>query len=405
MQVGLPSSPGADTAHHGVTRPVTPVAPRQAGVDRSRKRVLMTAHTLLTLKYIRRHFDLLRADDRLAFYATQVGDDFSPGVSDALPHLGVPIVAFDEAIRQPWDVVLFATHGGASSFREASSKIHIQHGIGAGKRVNGSDFTYGRQWALWEGKPRYDVMLEASNSTKQRAIRTVPELADRITVVGDLFCDDILAGVERREAFRAQLGIHPGQTAVLFMSTWGPHGLFRARGIELLAAAQRLPPQYTFLVTMHNHLWAGRFDEPSSWPEHLAMLPEDRFAICGPLDDWVPFVVAADLAVVDHGSLGLYYAMTRKPAMAIHVPDHVVTPDAPATQLRARYLALERVTDLEAVIQAALRQHPFQDIEPILRDITSFPGEAAARTRSVLYQQLQIPLPQPAPHLPHLDLG
>jgi len=244
---------------------VTP-AHRRARADRAQKRVLLAVHTLLTMKYISRHLEILRGDDRLAFSATQGADLYSPGVTEALPGLGVPIVPFEEAVRQPWDLALFATHGGAVFLRGASSKVHIQHGLGAGKRVDGSNFTYGREWALWEGRPKYDIMLESSYATMRRAIRAVPELAGHIAVVGDLFCDDVLAGMPHRETFRAQLGIEPGQTAVLFMSTWGPHGLLPLRGAALLDAAQRLPAQYKGLVTMHNHLWSGRTDQPSPWP-------------------------------------------------------------------------------------------------------------------------------------------
>src|SRR5438067_13494182 len=108
---------------------------------------------------------------------------------------------------------------------------------------------------------------------------------------------------------------------------------------------------------MNNHVWSGRTDQPGSWPARRARVHRERFVICGPLADWVPYIVAADVAIVDHGSLGLYYALTRKPAITIHVPEHVVTPDAPATRLRARYPVIERAADLQSVIELALHTH------------------------------------------------
>jgi hypothetical protein len=356
----------------------------------AQRRVLLAVHTLLTLRYIRRHLNILRQDQRLAFYATQGADDYSVGVAAALPRLCLPMIPFDEAAAQQWDLALFATHGGEIFFRDTACKIHIQHGIGAGKRVDGHDFTYGRPWVLWEGRPKYDLMLESSHSTMRRAVAAVPELADRVRVVGDPFADDVLHGMQHRCRFRAQLGIEQGQTAVLLMSTWGQHGLLAAHGRDLLEAALRLPRKYKILLTMHDHLWTGGRDEASPWPSRLAQLPKDQFAICGLLQDWVPHVIAADVAILDHGSLGLYYALTCKPAITAHVPEYVVVPNAPATRLRACYPLLESTAHLQRVVDDVQRHHDPQAVGRFLGDITSYPGQAVPRIRAVLYERLRL---------------
>jgi hypothetical protein len=61
------------------------------------------------------------------------------------------------------DLALFGTHG-SEIFFTAAARVHIQHGLGAGKLVDGQDYTYGPKWALWDGTPTYDRMLEASHA-------------------------------------------------------------------------------------------------------------------------------------------------------------------------------------------------------------------------------------------------
>jgi hypothetical protein len=38
---------------------------------------------------------------------------------------------------------------------------------------------------------------------------------------------------------------------------------------------------------------------------------------CGPAEDWLPFLAAADVAVIDHSSLSLYYALLGRRPRAI----------------------------------------------------------------------------------------
>lgn len=357
------------------------------GAGHAQRRVLVAVHTLLTLKYIDRYLTLMRADPRLTFVATQGSDRYSPGVVEALPRLGLPTIPFAEAVAEPWDLVMFATHGGERFFTKAKSKVHIQHGIGAGKRANG-DFTYGRYWALHRGVPKYDLMLEASHDTARRAINAVPELRGQIAVVGDPFCDDLLARVQHRTRFRRQLGVEPDQRAFLIASTWGPHGLMESMGRDLIATLERLSGECKVLLTMHNHLWAGRADLPTPWPGVLSRLPPDQITICQPLEDWVPYLVAADVALIDHGSIGLYYALTGKPAITIPVAGKAVVPTAPITRLRAQCPVARTVSELPMAIDLALRRRPAR--LPVW-EITSYPHQAAARTRAALYQQLRLP--------------
>lgn len=358
--------------------------------------MLLVAHTALSLRYVLEHYALLKDDPRLSFAVTQGSDDFGLGVAQTISRLGLPIVAWDDAIADDWDLALFGTHGGEIFFRRTAARAHVQHGLGAGKLVDGDDFTYGPKWALWEGRPKYDVMIEASHTVQRRAVAACPPLAGIIAVVGDLLADRLLAASMQREQHRAALGIAPDQVAVLFISTWGPHGtMLGSTGPALLQRVHRLPERYKPLLSMHPHLWQARRLQPQSqWARQLTSLERGRLRTCGPNDSWIPFLAAADVAVIDHSSLGLYFGLLGRPTVAVPVSAHVINPGSQLAALRACSPTLEDPGRLEVTLDLARASYDPHRVADRCGEIVSYPGEAADRTRRLLYHLLTLPEPR-----------
>lgn len=338
------------------------------------------------MKYLMRHYDLLRDDHRLDFAITQASDHFSYGVKEAVEEVGVPVIPFELATQQEWDMALFATHGGAEKFGRVGTKVHIQHGLGGGKAVRGDDYTYGRFWSMWGGHPTYDLMLEANPDVRARAVERIPELADRIVVVGDLASDNALAARQNRDRYRQAFGIASDETALLLVSTWGPHSLLESRGEEVLRAAMDLPDNFVTLVTSHPHLWVDG-DQISGWGRRLNELRADRVRVCGPYEDWAPYVAAADVGIIDHSSQALFFSLMEKPTIAAPVPDDVVNSGSPIEQLRGVSPRLDHGDSLLQVIRQA--QLSFDRTAFTMRSsITAHPRESAKRVLAVLYDRL-----------------
>lgn len=358
--------------------------------------ILLVAHTRLSLGYVLDHYRLLAADPALRFTLTRAPDQYSAGVEEMMDATGLPRLPYCVAVRRPWDLALFGTHGSEIFFTAAAARVHIQHGLGAGKLVQGQDYTYGPKWALWDGTPKYTLMLEASHAVRRRAVAACPPLADRITVAGDMHADRLLAADRDRDAHRAALGIAPGERAVLITSTFGPNGLLARHGLaladELLAT-----PGTRALLTVHPHVWAGRHDHRASLAAQLAPRAQRGLITCSPGQDWTPFLAAADIAVIDHSSIGLYYALLGRPALAVPVPDSAVNPAAPVAILRALSPALTRPGHLAADISAAAARFDPARTTRLRRDLLSYRGQADARTRAALYRLLGRRAPGPQP--------
>lgn len=356
--------------------------------------VLLVAHTRLSLSYVLDQYGLLADDPRITWAITRAPDEYSAGVEPIIELTGLPRLPYVAAVRRRWDAALFGTHGSEVHFTGAARRIHIQHGVGAGKLIFGQDFTYGPRWALWEGRPKFHLMLEASHEVRQRAVAGCPQLEEVIAVVGDLRADRLLAAEARRHAHRARLGIGVGELAVLFVSTFGPHGLLGSTGLTLIDEALRLGAPYRPLLTAHPHAWTGRQDHRRRLTTALAPRVGAGLVVCGPYDDWAPYLAAADLAVVDHSSLGLYYAMLGRPLATIPVPTRLVNPVAPLTTLRAAAPLVDRPSRLATALALAPVMHAARHgraafaVTRYQRAVTSYPGQAATRTRTLLYRAL-----------------
>lgn len=358
--------------------------------------ILLVAHTRLSLGYVLDHYRLLAPDPALRFTLTRAPDQYSAGVEEMMDATGLPRLPYCVAVGRPWNLALFGTHGSEIFFSRAAARVHIQHGLGAGKLVDGQDYTYGPRWALWDGKPKYTLMLEASHAVRRRAVAACPPLADRITVTGDMHADRLLAADRDRHAHRAALGITLGERAVLIASTFGPNGLLARHGLaladELLAT-----PGTRALLTVHPHVWAGRHDHRATLAAQLEAREKRGLITCGPGQDWTPYLAAADVAVIDHSSIGLYYALLGRPALAVPVPDRAVNPAAPVAILRALSPELTRPGNLAADITAAADRFDPDRTARLRRDLLSYRGQAADRTTAALYKLLGCPAPGPQP--------
>jgi hypothetical protein len=353
--------------------------------------VLLVAHTRLSLGYVLDHYRLL-TDAGLNFTITRAPDEHASGVEQMMDATGLPRLPYCVAIQRTWDLALFATHGSEIFFAGADSRVHIQHGLGAGKLVDGQDFTYGPKWALWDGKPKYDVMLEASYEVRGRAVAACPLLADRIRVVGDLRADRLLAADRNRLAYRAAFGIEPDELAVVVISSFGPHSLFRGCGLGLIDELLTWRGARV-LLSVHPHVWTGRHDYRAGLDAALAPRTARGLLVCGPGQDWEPFLAAADLGVIDHSSLGLYFSLLARPTVAVPIPAGVANLTAPVAVLRALSPMTVNPRTLRPAVARAMDRFDPDAFAPWRHGLVAHHGQAASRTRSVLYQLLGLPLP------------
>ncbi|OMI36490.1 hypothetical protein [Streptomyces sparsogenes] len=355
--------------------------------------VLYVVHNRVSLRTLRRVHRLLAGDGRLSFAATLAPDRFGRGCEAEADRWGLPLVPFEAAAAEPWDLALFGNHGGAHLFTRAAARVFVPHGVGAGKLALGQDFTYGPDFVLRSGKPIYTAMFEASEEGRQRAEDITPRLAGRIRVVGDLETDEFLAVLARRATARAVLGVAPEDFLVLLSATWGDAGMLAWHGPALLRSARRLPGDVRVVLKPHPHNWGPRGRPRPPLARALAAAPE-TVCLVPPWQSWMGAYAAADLAVYDFGSLALRFALRPRPMVAVPAGPGAVTPGSPVDALRAMTPELT-----EPSLPRALELASAAGVPPDLADLAprfvSHPGQAAHRTRGALYELLDLAAPGP----------
>ena len=114
------------------------------------------------------------------------------------------------------------------------------------------------------------------------------------------------------------------------------------------------------------------------------------FVVVQPDTDWAPYMVASDIALTDHTSLAVNYALLNKPMLYVSVPDASLVKGAPVHELSEILPRLEGVDKLEEGLLTAFSEFPREQVAKIARECNSYPGEAADRIKKEIYGVLKL---------------
>jgi hypothetical protein len=215
-------------------------------------------------------------------------------------------------------------------------------------------------------------------------------------VIGDVCFDQLAASRVLRSSYRRALGLSPTQRLVVVSSTWGAESLFGSWPQVASELAEQLPvDEFRVALVLHPNIWFHH----SRWQvnQWTSACRRSGVAVLPGMDDWRSAVVAADLLIGDHGSVGFYSTALGNPLLLATAPAHTVAPDSPVAALLAAAPRLARGGNLLEQVRAAVVGHDRERYRAITDLTTSAPGQAAALLRSTVYEMLRLPEPdQPA---------
>lgn len=353
---------------------------------------MIVIHTALSAKYLARALSTIDHDPRIDFSVLFAEDHFSDH-TPSKTKLIYPIVSLTEASLIHWDLAIVAAHHVPDGIK-AKRKLHIQHGLGSGKTVNNQDYTYGYDFTFnREGEARYDLMFEASEEVAKNAVSHNPQIQPIVSVVGDMACDNVLnARTKYRAMYRHALGLGSDDIGILVSSTWGKDGLLEGHGRWLLRALLDLPEQFKLLVAAHPHAWKNG-DDHSEWANLLAILRTDRAIVCYPSEDFGPYFAAADAAIIDHSSMGLFSALCNLPCAHVPVNPSTYNPGSLIDELIHASKCLYNKWDLISFLGTAVERKFSQSLSINQSRITSRPYESEELIRNELYGLIGLSLP------------
>jgi hypothetical protein len=221
-------------------------------------------------------------------------------------------IEFDMTLgTSSFDIVIFAAHGGGHLYPKRTLKIHIQHGAGAGKLVNGFNYTYGKNWVLQDDECIYDIFFETGTKEAKRIAAQFSHVSQGLRVIGSPIADHLLKQQTQKKSTRQKWKIRPESHVIGLLSTWGKESLQYDLSKHKTFLDSLVSTDTIILIT-HPHSWkTAKHDPihqqikainsdlhiimPMSFPEILELLP------------------VFDVAITDFTSLALFLTLLSIP--------------------------------------------------------------------------------------------
>ncbi|MEV6011266.1 hypothetical protein AB0M29_31160 [Streptomyces sp. NPDC051976] len=367
------------------------------------KKILVVVHTVAYGKRLVDVIALLESDFRVQVSFTAPPHVFGDGVAAFLARLGATVIAWDEAIRSRFDLVLAAGPRGVELLD--APIVTLPHGANFLKCVIGTadDGVAGlrRRDVAPGGKSPAAVVLAHSDDLAALK-RSCPEVGSVGHVVGDPVFDRMTASLSGRPEYRRALGVAEGEKLVAVVSTWGPQSLFAQFEWLMPRLARELPGEFKVAVLLHPNIWAMHgVRQVRAW---LARCRQMGMYVIAPEGDWRSVLISADWILGDHGSVTVYGTLTGAPIVLTGAPRQEVAPGSPAADLSVVAPVLSAMHGVVEQLEYAAAQYRRVDYQAIAARITSYPGEFAGRMRHLMYRILGVGQPAHPPATLRLPL-
>ena len=364
--------------------------------------VLVVVHHVTAGTRLAEVVPLLETDRRVQVVYTRAPTQrFGAGTREYLRALGGVVVDWRLAIASRFDLAIAAAHGSLESLH--APVLCVPHGVGFGR--------YQPQWGgARPGGPRYtsdaspaslvkygrvvpSAIAVAHRDQVEQLARACPEAEPVARVVGDPVYDRLMVSRARRSAYRAALGVLPGRTLVVVSSSHQRTSLI-GRHPDLLPRLMAALPHDTYQVAAVVHPNVSSFHGMRQLAAWYSECVDGGMALLPPERGWHGALVAADLVIGDCGSVTYYGAALGRPVAIAAYPDDADVDPASQMALLGRVAPrLDPGLPLRPQIDAIIAGHSPPRYAEIRARVSSLPGRAAARLRSVMYELLDLPEP------------
>ena len=320
------------------------------------RRLLFVAKYPLSLFYVCHQIEFLKADPNLTFFITSPRKIRNTCRRD-IDRMGVKARYVDlwDAITSDWDLISFPHHCLGGLFHPSIPKIFTAHGLENGKKIL-RDTAYTYSWkAILKNHETYYTRFFATSPSEYNiaaADRHGRAFTNKITVTSQALALKLLEENRHREEIRSNLGLQANERkAVLIMSTWGSDSLLRTMGTAITNEALRLNTKFRFFVFAHAH----NFHHKKALTILNAIKANGVEVIDPGPSSWIPYAVAADLAVSDKTSLSLYFSLLHKPIIFTQIAEEEFVKGSPFMRLYDVSPKLIDPENLENQIETCLR--------------------------------------------------
>jgi CDP-glycerol:poly(glycerophosphate) glycerophosphotransferase len=216
-----------------------------------------------------------------------------------------------------------------------------------------------------------------------------------IRLVGMPRLDCLVDGSLKRDEILTSMGIDPSRKTVLYAPTWSKYSSVATMGEEIV---QRLGAAgYAVIVKLHDR--SRQSDDYHSggvdWGQRLLPLLEANGGMLATGKNASSYLMAADMLITDHSSVGFEYLLLDRPLIRIHVPELLEKTDIEPVYVQLMADAATSVNNGDEL--AAAVDENFGDPglksesrRAVAGEMFYQPGTATARAIAEMYEVIEL---------------
>jgi hypothetical protein len=354
------------------------------------RRVLIEVRSPMNLEVLRPIWAALAADSRVELTFTAIEEAWVKPLLDAAG-LGKRLISSAAATWTRFDLAFNADPWDALDLRRCWRRVNFFHGV-AGKYDLDDPAAIARNvdFAI------YDRLMFANEDRLQRYVNAGVVTRDRAALVGFPKIDDLVNGRWSAAAVRTELGLDPSLETVLYAPTFAPASSLHLAGESIIDAL--LATGRNVIVKLHDRSMVPhpKYTANIDWRGRLARFAgRSNYAFATGAHAG-PYLVAADLMITDHSTIGFEFALLDRPLVVFDAPDLLeqarINPDK-WRQLRDMADIARTAGELPAIVGGALadRKRHAATRRATSQALFAHAGHSTERALEVVYELLELP--------------
>jgi hypothetical protein len=308
-----------------------------------------------------------------------------------------PVISPREAMMRRFDAYMAANLAWATLPRGAR-RVQMFHGV-AGKF---SDM-YDRPLS---SMAHWDRLFFINRRRMQNFVASgaIADGSSASRLVGMPKSDCLVNGSFTRDGVLEAHGMDPARTTILYAPTWTRFSSLNAMGEAVVGGL--IDAGYRVLVKLHDHSLDAAFENSGGvdWVARLKPVLARGHGHLITASDASPWLVAADVLITDHSSIGFEYLLLDRPLVRIAMPQLIGHANIAAEYVELMAAAATTVDSSAAVLDAVDRALSYPGRlsgarRAVAAELFHGPGEATNRAVDELYALMEIDVPsaQPVP--------
>ena len=354
-----------------------------------RRRVLFEAASPVSFAVFRPVLALLQGDPRIEFWFTTSDGAWAPEAVFGPVGITERVIGAADAKWMKFDAYINTDFWNMTWLPRRSRRVHLFHGV-AGK------YGLDAPTHIAPVVATFDRLLFANRDRLRRYADAglIDPDGEAAALVGYPKVDCLVDGSLDRSGVLRRIGLDPAAPTVLYAPTWSPYSSLSQAGASIITSLARRGGNV--IVKLHDRSYdtSDRASGGVDWRLRLERVCREYDVHLADGFDTSPYLVAADVLVTDHSSVGFEYMLLDRPIVVIDCPQLLV--HARVSQEKAALLrgAAEVVdaADVAAGVGRALAD-PWRQASRRRAIADAFfydPGRASARAADCIYDVLAL---------------